>query len=73
MFAFVAEEAPGDEGIVAEYRGGMWLPMVGADMARVESLRPLAQSVARSTGLKIKLVRFEKRVELESCCHERER
>lgn len=37
----------------------------GADMARVESLRPIAEAIAREFDRDIKLVRFEIRTELE--------
>jgi hypothetical protein len=41
------------------------MPMVGADMKRVDDLRPLAQKIAREMGKKITLVRFTQREELE--------
>lgn len=65
MFAFIAEEKPGDEGVIGAVTPQGWLPLVGADMARVESLRPLAQRIARVTGKPVKLVVFETRKELE--------
>jgi len=34
------------------------MPLVGADMARVESLRPLARIIARETGKTVKLLYF---------------
>ena len=65
MYAFVAEDkGPDDEGIIGFMAETGWMPMVGADMARVESLKPIAQHVARATGKKIKLLRFTKREEL---------
>jgi hypothetical protein len=41
------------------------MPMVGADMDRVEYLRPLAQNVADDTGRPVQLVRFTNREEME--------
>lgn len=65
MYAFVAEdEGPEDEGIIGFKSCTGWMPMVGSDMARVESLRPLARAVSRGTGKKVKLIRFTKREEL---------
>ncbi len=67
MFAFITTDKKGNEGVAAYYSrelGGM-LPMVGADMARVESLKPKAQEVARLAGCRVRLVRFSKREELE--------
>ena len=66
MYAFVAEESgPGDEGVVAMNTEFGWMPMVGADMARVASLRPIALGIAKSSGKRIKLLHFTKREELE--------
>lgn len=65
LYAFVAEDSPGDEGIIGAKTAEGWLPLVGADMARVESLRPLAQALAQQTGKTIKLLHFETRREVE--------
>jgi len=65
MYAFVAEDKdPDDEGVVGFMADTGWMPMVGADMARAESLKPIAQNIARTTGKKIKLLRFTNREEL---------
>lgn len=41
MYAFVAEDSgPDDEGVVGMATKSGWMPLVGADMARVESLKP---------------------------------
>ncbi len=65
MFAFVAEDTgPDDEGVVAMNVGGVMMPMVGADMARVESLRPMAKVISAQTGKKVKLLHFTQREDL---------
>lgn len=71
MYAFIIEDTgPDDEGVVAiasekgDY-GKIWLPLVGADMARVNSLRPLAAGIGNQIGKKVKLVHFTNREELE--------
>lgn len=65
MYAYVAEDEEG-EGITAmQTPSGGWIPMVGADMARMESLRPVAEATVKATGNRVKLVRFTTRVELE--------
>jgi hypothetical protein len=64
MFAFVATDGgPDDEGVCAflDPRWGAWMPMVGADMARVESLRAEAQAIANRTGKRIELLEFSVR------------
>ena len=66
IFAFIAvDREPDDEGIVAAYLNGSWMPLVGADPARVESLRPIAKQVAQTTGKKVTLARFKVREDLE--------
>ena len=66
MYAFVAEDSgPDDEGVVAMSVGGVMLPLIGADMTRVESLKPIVRDIAARTGRKIKLLHFTHREELE--------
>lgn len=62
----VADTGPEDEGIVAMKRNGVWLPMVGADKERVESLRPYAEETASITGQKITLAKFTQRTDLKT-------
>ncbi len=65
MYAFVAEDTgPDDEGVVAMSLGNVLLPLVGADMARVESLRPIAKDISEKTGKKVRLLRFTQREDL---------
>lgn len=65
MYAYIAEEGPEDEGVVAMKMGDTWMPMVGADMARMESLKPIALVIGLETGQEVKLVKFTNRIELE--------
>lgn len=65
LYAFVAEDTgPNDEGIVGMGIGNVMLPLIGADMARAESLKPIARSISAKTGKKVKLLRFTCREEL---------
>uniref|UniRef100_A0A6M3X503 Uncharacterized protein n=1 Tax=viral metagenome TaxID=1070528 RepID=A0A6M3X503_9ZZZZ len=65
MYAFVTEDSgPEDEGIVGMNLGFGWMPLVGADMARVESLKPIVRGIAAETGKRIKLLHFTHREEL---------
>ena len=71
MYAFVAEDTgPDDEGVIgiqaiSREHVPIWLPLVGADMARVNSLRELAQGIGRQVGKKVTLVHFSNREDLE--------
>jgi hypothetical protein len=63
MFAFVAIDFAGDEGLCAflDRSSGSWMPMVGADMRRVESLRAEAQAIANLSGKTIEVLEFSVR------------
>lgn len=65
MFAFVVIDETG-EGVTG-FMGpnGQWFPMVGADMARIDQLRPMAHELARMSGKEIRLLKFSRREELE--------
>lgn len=63
LYAWIATEKDGSEGIPAIMAGnGMILPLVGADMERIESFREHAES----TGLPTKLVCFDNMTILET-------
>jgi|NGEPerStandDraft_9_1074522.scaffolds.fasta_scaffold125499_2 hypothetical protein len=51
----------GDEGIVA-WHG---LPLIAADLIRLQQIRPMAEKVAKASGLSIRLVRFTTRTEID--------
>ncbi len=65
LFAFIAVEGPEDEGIIAMMLGDKWMPMLGADMKRMESLRPIAQNIATINGQKVILAKFTTRINIE--------
>lgn len=64
MFAFIANDGK-DEGLVGAQFGATLLPLVAADMERVESLRDVACQIAETTGKTISIVEFSTRRVLE--------
>ncbi len=58
IFAFVQEDTgPDDEGVILapiemprdfDFHGHLPMPLVGGDMARVDSMRPAAQAIANA-------------------------
>lgn len=59
IWAFCAVGPDGDEGLPAfNAPGGLVMPMVCADKARLENLRPLAEALADKKGITIRLKRF---------------
>lgn len=64
LFAFVAEEEPGSEGVTGMTinmpgSGPTFAPLIGADMARVESLKQRAIDIGVATNKKITLKTFK--------------
>jgi hypothetical protein len=62
-FAFIVLDDDGTEGVPAFYEPtlGVLLPMMGADLARVENLRPLAESDPGLRGKRITIAKFSHR------------
>jgi hypothetical protein len=60
MFAFVATDKNGDEGVMGFLaEDGAWVPLVGADMDRVDSLRPIARKIKMVAGMDYKILHFK--------------
>lgn len=59
MFAFVAIDEDGDEGLLGTKMGDSWYPLVGSNMARVELLKPIAKNIAKIVGEKVRLKKFK--------------
>lgn len=71
MYAFIVKggdpKFPDDEGVMAfrNSENGEWMPMVGSDMKRVESLKPIAQKMGTMLGLPVTIAKFTTRTTLE--------
>lgn len=65
VFVFICEEADGGEGVPAFSHGPMMMPLIGADPARVDSLRQKAQEICDATGTMMTLAQFTVRQDLE--------
>lgn len=65
MFAFVAADGgPDDEGIMGALVPGpdgtpMMMPLVGADIGRVKSIKQHADMIRKATGKPYKILRFK--------------
>lgn len=65
LWAFIAlDPEDNTEGIIADLSSPTMgpTPLIGADEARVKSLRPIAEAAARLGGYEVKLIRFDNRV-----------
>lgn len=67
LFAFLAENGPGDEGLAAFRDNVMgWMPMVCSDFDASERLKSIGRDLAAESGKPIRLVRFSVREVLET-------
>ncbi len=71
MFVFVAKDEQGNEGVCGVQVPSShdpnikeWLPLVGADMARLQDLSPIAQMIANDTGKTVRLIIFNNRQDM---------
>lgn len=60
MFAFLAENEDG-EGLIAMNIEGAYVPFIGGDMERINSLKDHARRVSSETGKNVHLVVYENR------------
>lgn len=63
MYAFVAKNEDG-EGVMAFKIKDGWMPMVGADLKRVESLLPIAEDLSKASGVEFKILQFDNRTDV---------
>ncbi len=67
MYAFIAVDEDGDEGIVSFFDpvNRVQMPMIGTDQARLESLREMAKTIVKDLGKPIQLIRMHLRQDVE--------
>lgn len=58
LWAFVSSDE-GGEGLISVPFGNTMMPLIGADLTRVEEVRAFAIKAGELTGKKIKLMRFK--------------
>lgn len=68
VWAFICIHDDGDEAVPATFHdpSRTWLPMVAADVKRVESFREIAAEMAKRSGKRIVLAKFSTREDLET-------
>ncbi len=60
MYAFVvADKDPDDEGIIGMSTPSGWMPLVGADMSRVQSLIPIADEISKMLNKPYRILQFK--------------
>ncbi len=60
IYAVIADNEEG-EGVVGASIGGMQLPLIAADETRLKNILPLARQIAKTTGKRLRLVKFTNR------------
>lgn len=66
LWAWISVHDDGDEGLIGSLHGGTWLPLIGADRERIESLRSWAVLAAAASGKPVVLARFSVRTDIET-------
>lgn len=60
LYAFVSKDKDGNEGIIGMTQpDGTWMPFVGADTERVDSLIPIANKICKITGVTYEIRHFK--------------
>ena len=63
IYAFVSKDKEGNEGIMGfKMPDGNWMPMIGADVDRVDQLIPYADMTKKITGVDYEIRYFIQRV-----------
>jgi hypothetical protein len=67
IFAFIVRDKDGTEGVCGWLNPatGLWVPLIGADLARVEAVRPIAADLAKALKTPITLAFFSTRHNIE--------
>jgi len=68
LWAFLSvDPKDGNEGVIAAplQIGMVSLPLIGSDEQRVKSLLPIARQIAKHQGIRVRLVKFTTREEIE--------
>jgi hypothetical protein len=67
LWAYVCVDAKSnDEGIIGRLMpDGTWIPFIGADEARVRSLRPMAEKIGKESKAKVRLMKFSTKTLVE--------
>lgn len=64
LFAFISVDKDGREGVMCLMGPNGVYPLIGSDMKRMISLRPMAETTAERYGRKLILSKFSKREDL---------
>lgn len=65
LYCFMIIDKDGDEGICGFKTDEGWMPMVGADLERMDSIEIIAKSIANSMNETIFLLEFTDRKEIK--------
>lgn len=59
LFAFIAIDEDGDEGVIAVQMDDTMMPLVFAELTRLPSFAKIAYQIAEVTGVELKLKHFQ--------------
>ncbi len=59
LFAFIAVDDDGDEGVMAAIMGDTMMPLIFADLTRLPAFAPIADNIAKAAGMDYTLKHFQ--------------
>jgi hypothetical protein len=62
--AYIAVDENGDEGVIGMYTPAGWMPFIGADEDRMNSLFPRAVEICAAGGRQFKVLRFSQMTDI---------
>jgi len=68
IYAFITVDPEDDTEGIAGFLApnNVMMPLIGADMARIHSLREMAEKISNERGVTLRLCIFKERIELET-------
>lgn len=64
LFVYISQDDEEGESVMVIQGQSGWFPLIGSDIERAASLRPIAETIADRYGKKIKLVKFTNRQDI---------
>lgn len=66
FYAYISVDEEGNEGLCAAPVNGNLIPLVGADLDRMNSLIGIAQNIANQSSQTIKMIKMTSRLDLKT-------
>lgn len=64
LYVFISKDKDGGEAVMVVQGNAGWFPLIGSDLKRALSLRPVAETIAERYGRAVRLCKFSNRKEI---------